>query len=90
MYLVFLNPFSAQIIVKDLPNDHVDTVKYDAVFVCNGHCSTPLMPDIPGMDRFKGVQKHSHDFRDPQKYKGKKLDNVFSFAKNHTETMFPV
>lgn len=60
-----------QIIVRDLPNDKVTTHIYDAIFMCNGHTTTPSWPDIPGMEKFRGVSIHSHDYRKPEAYKGK-------------------
>lgn len=61
---------SLQVIVKDLPNDRIDTVIFDAVLVCNGHYNTPSIPNYPGQKLFKGQQIHSHDYRCPQPFKG--------------------
>lgn len=43
----------------------------DFVFVCNGKNSEPVMPIIKGMDKFKGIMIHSHDYRKPDPYKSK-------------------
>lgn len=59
-----------QVIVKDLPNDKFTTHIYDAIFVCNGHTAVPMLPSYPGMDKFRGVQIHSHDYRKAEAYKG--------------------
>lgn len=56
--------------MKDLPNDCIETHIYDAVFVCNGHYNDPIMPNLQGMDKFAGVQEHSHDYRNADNYKG--------------------
>ncbi|CAD7088006.1 unnamed protein product [Hermetia illucens] len=58
-----------EIIVKDLPNDRLCTMKFDFVIVCNGHYNAPLIPTLPGQDIYKGKQKHSHDYRCPEPYK---------------------
>lgn len=47
----------------------VAAARYDAVIVCNGHFSTPKMPDIPAMDRYAGVVIHSHDYRAPERFR---------------------
>ncbi|CAG9821331.1 unnamed protein product [Phaedon cochleariae] len=47
--------------------------EYDAVLVCNGRCSVPYTPKLPGIDTFKGTVIHSHDYRNPGPYKGKKV-----------------
>ncbi|XP_064610332.1 uncharacterized protein LOC135474701 isoform X2 [Liolophura sinensis] len=40
------------------------TEEFDSVMVCNGHYSTPLLPDLPGSADFRGLVMHSHDFRE--------------------------
>ncbi|GAX79854.1 hypothetical protein CEUSTIGMA_g7294.t1 [Chlamydomonas eustigma] len=49
---------------------HMITEEYDAVVICNGHNSEPSLPDIKGMDMFTGFQMHSHNYRDPEQFKG--------------------
>ncbi|XP_070839335.1 uncharacterized protein [Chaetodon trifascialis] len=39
------------------------TETFDAVFVCSGHYSDPHIPDIPGIENFKGKVLHSHTYR---------------------------
>ena len=46
---------------------------YDAVVVCNGHYSEPRVPTFPGSDAWPGVQVHSHNYREPSEYAGKKV-----------------
>lgn len=46
---------------------------FDAVMVCNGHYTVPLMPPIPDMSEFKGEVSHSHSYRTPEAYKGKRV-----------------
>ncbi|KAK7114068.1 uncharacterized protein [Littorina saxatilis] len=47
------------------------TEEYDAVIICSGHYSTPLMPTIPGLKTFPGEVMHSHDYRHPEHFEGK-------------------
>ncbi|KAF7989325.1 hypothetical protein HCN44_007999 [Aphidius gifuensis] len=59
--------------VKDLVNG-VEKVEYfDAVMVCNGHYFEPSIPVIKGQEKFQGQQVHSHDYRVPEAYEGKKV-----------------
>ena len=46
---------------------------FDAVVVSNGHYSEPNTPDIPGMGSFPGIQLHSHNYRDPEAFRGKSV-----------------
>uniref|UniRef100_A0A452YU54 Flavin-containing monooxygenase n=1 Tax=Aegilops tauschii subsp. strangulata TaxID=200361 RepID=A0A452YU54_AEGTS len=32
---------------------------FDAVVVCNGHCTVPLVPKLPGIDKWRGKQMHA-------------------------------
>lgn len=58
---------------KDLVKDENTTEIYDAVFVCNGHYSTPNMPKHQGIDNFKGRVMHSHDYRYPEPFKDQRV-----------------
>lgn len=51
----------------------METAIYDAVLICNGQYSEPLIPDYPGMNEYGGVQIHSHDYRSVDRFKGKGL-----------------
>ncbi|XP_035864669.1 flavin-containing monooxygenase FMO GS-OX-like 4 isoform X2 [Sander lucioperca] len=46
------------------------TETFDAVFVCSGHYSDPHIPNIPGIDNFKGEVLHSHSYRYAEPYAG--------------------
>jgi len=46
---------------------------YDAVVVCNGHYSAPSVPEIRGMDAFPGECMHSHNYRRPEAFAGKRV-----------------
>ncbi|XP_015697074.2 flavin-containing monooxygenase FMO GS-OX-like 2 isoform X2 [Oryza brachyantha] len=41
---------------------------FDAVVVCNGHCTVPLVPKLRGIGNWKGKQIHSHNFRTPEPF----------------------
>lgn len=64
-----------EVIVRDLPNNTYHTSEYDSVIVCNGHYSTPLIPDYPGRNLYKGNQIHSHNYRCPNPFKGLFISN---------------
>ncbi|CAN6324609.1 unnamed protein product [Urochloa humidicola] len=42
---------------------------FDAVVVCNGHCTVPLVPKIRGIDEWRGKQMHSHNYRVPEPFR---------------------
>nr|CAB3500189.1 unnamed protein product [Digitaria exilis] len=42
---------------------------FDAVVVCNGHCTVPLVPKIRGIDKWRGKQLHSHNYRVPEPFR---------------------
>ncbi|XP_040577251.1 uncharacterized protein [Lepeophtheirus salmonis] len=47
--------------------------EFDAVVVCNGHYSTPTYGQIKGIDSYSGKVLHSHNYRIPEPYKGKRV-----------------
>ncbi|XP_072929957.1 senecionine N-oxygenase-like isoform X2 [Epargyreus clarus] len=47
--------------------------EYDYVIVGNGHHSKPRLPEIPGEDIFTGTIIHSHDYREPDPYTGRRV-----------------
>ncbi|XP_011650417.1 flavin-containing monooxygenase FMO GS-OX-like 3 [Cucumis sativus] len=44
---------------------------FDAVVVCVGNFSQPRVAEIPGIDGWPGEQVHSHNYRDPEPFRGK-------------------
>jgi len=46
---------------------------FDACVICNGHYSKPRVPQWPGQEEFPGIQMHSHNYRRPEKFKGKRV-----------------
>ena len=60
-------------VISSNPTDPETTVAetYDAVVVCNGHYSEPRTPEFPGAEDWPGEQTHSHNYRDPESFRGK-------------------
>lgn len=58
---------------KNLKTGVSETREYDYIFVCNGHYNTPFIPNIPGLKEFEGDVMHSHDYRVPEIFTGKKV-----------------
>ncbi|KAM5436073.1 putative flavin-containing monooxygenase [Microsporum canis] len=46
---------------------------FDAVLACTGTLSKPLIPDFDGRDKFQGELFHSHTYRKPAKFEGKRV-----------------
>ncbi|XP_021261046.1 dimethylaniline monooxygenase [N-oxide-forming] 3-like isoform X2 [Numida meleagris] len=48
---------------------------FDAVMVCTGHHVYPNLPlaHFPGIEKFKGCYLHSREYKEPEKFKGKKV-----------------
>ncbi|KAG0549905.1 hypothetical protein BDA96_01G294500 [Sorghum bicolor] len=42
---------------------------FDAVVVCNGHWTVPMVPKIRGIDNWSGKQIHSHNYRTPEPFR---------------------
>ncbi|XP_070774094.1 uncharacterized protein [Enoplosus armatus] len=49
------------------------TETFDSVFVCSGHYSDPHVPDIPGIESFKGKVLHSHAYRYAEPFSGQSV-----------------
>lgn len=62
-----------EVIVRDLINNEDKSYKFDAVMVCNGHYHTPIYATFPGLETFPGEQMHSHDYRQPDIFKDKRV-----------------
>jgi len=62
------------------PENNVDkwwTETFDFVIVASGHYSVPYIPPTPGLaalaENFPGSVEHSKSWRDPEKYRGKRV-----------------
>eukprot|EP00049_Salpingoeca_infusionum_P022209 m.5555 g.5555 ORF g.5555 m.5555 type:complete len:478 (-) comp5051_c0_seq1:192-1625(-) len=51
---------------------HVDE-QFDGVVVCNGHYTTPIIPHLEGIERFRGMVLHSHSYRTPDAFFGQRV-----------------
>ncbi|CAG8623450.1 8492_t:CDS:2 [Paraglomus brasilianum] len=47
--------------------------EFDYVMVCTGHHNVPRLPNYQGMKTFPGKQIHSHFYREPFAYAGKRV-----------------
>lgn len=52
----------------DLKNKVYEKSEFDAMFLCNGHYSAPIIPYYVGLDEFSGHKMHSMDYRVPDRY----------------------
>lgn len=62
-----------EILSRNLPKNTYETHQYDAIFLCNGHYSSPSIPQYDGLDGFNGRIMHSRSYRRPEQYAGKTL-----------------
>lgn len=55
--------------------DHGDLVteRFDAIMVCVGHYSDPVVPDIEGLEQFQGQVLHSHYYRYPEVFSSRSV-----------------
>ncbi|CAA7391654.1 unnamed protein product [Spirodela intermedia] len=54
---------------RDLASGSVATETFGAVVVCTGHTTQPRLPDVPGIERWRGKQIHSHNYRIAETFK---------------------
>uniref|UniRef100_A0A8C8S6H1 Flavin-containing monooxygenase n=1 Tax=Pelusios castaneus TaxID=367368 RepID=A0A8C8S6H1_9SAUR len=52
-----------------------ESAVFDAVMVCSGHHVYPNFPSdcFPGINKFKGSYFHSREYKEPDKFKGKRV-----------------
>lgn len=62
-----------EVIVRDLLTDKYEQYVFDAVLVCNGHFHSGVIPDYEGRKKFQGKQMHSHEYRNPEAFKGETI-----------------
>ena len=62
-----------QISWKETGSAKLKTEVFDKLVICNGHYNKPNIPNIAGMDKFRGVVTHSHCYRRPELFKGKRV-----------------
>ncbi len=49
------------------------TGEFDAVALCSGHYSKPRMPHLDQIRKFRGVLVHSHHYRRPAPFRGRRV-----------------
>nr|KAG5714537.1 hypothetical protein BaRGS_006983 [Batillaria attramentaria] len=59
--------------IRDHKSGEERTETFDAVLVCTGHHAEKNEPTFPGLSDFKGRVVHSHDYRQPSDYVGKRI-----------------
>ena len=59
--------------MKDNKTGDVEETVFDAVMVCTGHHAEKHVPEFPGLSDFKGKVIHSHDYRNPAGFEGKRV-----------------
>jgi len=62
-----------EVTTRCLKSELIETNVFDSVMVCNGHYSVPVIPSIPGIEKFSGSFLHSHDYRTPEQYQGESV-----------------
>lgn len=62
-----------EITTTNVKTKEQETHKYNAVMICNGHYTVPFVPNLKGKEKFKGKQWHSHDYREPSTFAGKRV-----------------
>ncbi|XP_027355579.1 flavin-containing monooxygenase FMO GS-OX5-like [Abrus precatorius] len=49
-------------------SDSVTREVFEAVVVCSGHNSAPIIAEIAGIEQWRGYQMHSHNYRVPEPF----------------------
>ncbi|KAE8734471.1 Flavin-containing monooxygenase FMO GS-OX-like 3 [Hibiscus syriacus] len=61
---------------------------FEAVVICNGNFTEPIVAEFPGRDIWPGLQMHSHSYRTPEQFKNKTvvlIGNGPSSCRRHSE-----
>lgn len=53
--------------------ENYQAMEFDHLIVATGHFSTPHVPEYKGFDQFPGRILHSHDFRDAEEFRGRRV-----------------
>lgn len=62
-----------EVIVKNLDSDKFFTENFDAVMVCNGRFTVPVLPNFEGHETFTGKQMHSRDYKTSEQFRGESV-----------------
>ncbi|XP_070548156.1 flavin-containing monooxygenase 2-like [Ptychodera flava] len=58
--------------IKD-KDDKLSTEEFDYVMICTSVYNRASIPSYPGMENFKGIKIHANRYREPSKFKGKRV-----------------
>ncbi|XP_050540147.1 senecionine N-oxygenase-like isoform X2 [Daktulosphaira vitifoliae] len=61
-----------QIIVTNLKTKIIETLDFDQIIICTGNFCHPKIPNIEGIENFKGITIHSFEYKVPSKFENKK------------------
>ncbi|KAK1364547.1 Flavin-containing monooxygenase [Heracleum sosnowskyi] len=56
-------------IVESRTGELIQEEVFEAVVVCNGHHTEPRVASFPGIEKWPGMQIHSHNYRDPEPFR---------------------
>jgi len=59
--------------IQEAAGGEIEELQFDAVLAASGHLSKPLTPDFKGRGDFKGRFLHSHYYRTPGPFEGKRV-----------------
>lgn len=59
--------------IENMKTGEKFTKTFDGVMVCTGHHVTPSWPSFPGQDTFKGQILHTHSYKKPHEFQGKRV-----------------
>ncbi|CAK9794707.1 Flavin-containing monooxygenase FMO GS-OX-like 2 [Anthophora plagiata] len=59
--------------VKVVETKEEEEIIFNAVIICNGHFFDPYLPAIRGIENFPGIVMHSHSYRKPEDFSGKRM-----------------
>lgn len=59
--------------VEDMKTGRKFSHTFDGIMVCTGHHVTPTMATFPGQDKFKGQILHTHSYKKPADFVGKRV-----------------
>ena len=62
-----------KLVIKDLKSEEETSEVFDGVLCCSGHHADKHVPSFPGLDKFKGAVVHSHDYKIPNEFDGKRV-----------------
>jgi len=59
--------------VEEDPTCEPQTFAFDGIAVCTGTNTFPMLPSFPGQERFKGELVHTEEYKNPDRFTGKRV-----------------